>query len=64
MCSTVLMSDPRVHRLIHATLDGGFYVAALAAESVLAPELETPRFMRQGERDLDEFAGELIDLLA
>jgi len=70
MCSTSLMSDPRVHRLLNANLEAGSYVAALApAEAVLTqvgfPPLSLAAFfVRQESRDLGEFATELIFLMA
>lgn len=70
MCSSSLMSDPRVHRLLNNTLNAKSFVAALsAAESVLIqagfPLKEEPNhFIKQGPVDTPTFTNDLIKLIA
>lgn len=69
MCTTSLMSDPRVHRLLNAHLEADHYVAVLTeAESILAQvgfnnSSTSPNFLSQQSRDLSEFVTELIFLV-
>lgn len=70
-CVVRLQSDPRVHQLIVATLEGGGYVAAMSptVEQVLInisnhDTNKTSHLLFQGEIETAEFVGSLIDFVS
>ena len=68
-CVSALFADPRIHRLIKATLAGHGIVAAMPeAESMLeraglVTSESAPSFVWSRDKDLKTFAGELINHL-
>ena len=67
-CASTLVSDPRTHRLIEATLEqGGFVAAAPEAHMALAktgiPALSAvSRFLKQDHLEVPEFVNRLVNL--
>lgn len=69
-CTSSLVTDPRVHRLLDATLRNSGYVAATStAEPILTqigiPELaESSRFIVQRDMEIGDFTDGLLNLLS
>lgn len=67
-CVTALLTDPRVHRLLDATLQQEGFVAAMATavpllfQSGILVSSTTPRFIPQKDMDINEFTNQLIDV--
>ena len=63
---SALLADPRVHRLLSATIEGNGKIAAMPAAAAMLGEggigLETAPII-QSNGSLDEFAGQLINLI-
>lgn len=67
-CVTALLTDPRVHRLLNATLQQDGFVAAMATavpllqQSGLLALSARPRFIPQEDMEINEFTNQLINL--
>ncbi len=70
-CVVRLQSDPRVHKLVMSTLEGGGYVAAMSptvkhglANISNHDAYENSYLLFQGELETAEFVGRLIDYIS
>jgi putative intracellular protease/amidase len=69
LCASTLMADPRAHQLIEAIFGGDGFVAAMwtafpamASAGVPAPD-RAAHFLSQGNLEIKEFVGRLINLV-
>lgn len=66
-CVSALLTDPRIHQLLDATLQRGGFVAVLATavpaftQSAFLSATSDKHLLHQGEMDIREFTGYLID---
>ncbi|MBX3055549.1 MAG: DJ-1/PfpI family protein [Anaerolineae bacterium] len=66
-CVTALLTDPRVHRLLDATLQQEGFIAAMATavpllqQSGVLTSSTSPRFISQENIEINEFTNQLID---
>ncbi|MCP4361983.1 MAG: DJ-1/PfpI family protein [Chloroflexi bacterium] len=69
-CSTSLMSDPRIHRLLNSSMEVGHYVAVLrtAEEAMKLAGFPQQKYQNQmigqGEADIGSFIRELVHLVS
>lgn len=65
-CAEILLSDPRVHRLMARTRESGGIVATLASANAAAAEAGLWRagVMAQGDVELSDFLRQLADRIA
>ena len=68
MCATILLTDPRVHRLLNALIAQGGVVGVLKTavpvitQSGLLPSSSASQFVTQDNDDLDAFVTNLVRL--
>lgn len=69
-CTSSLVTDPRVHQLLDATLKSdGFVAATVTAEPILTQAgvpaaSDRPRFIPQKDMEVEEFTSKLVNLLS
>lgn len=69
-CTSTLITDPRVHRLLEVTLKNDGFVAATSTAEPLLTQVGIPtpsdrsRFIPQKDMEVEEFTGMLVNLLS